>query len=70
MIDSLSILLLIVVKSLKSNLYYFSEIALFSGIHTDLLYQYCFPISLDVLSLDVITFTVMSLVTYLILPDI
>jgi len=52
-----------VVNSLKSYLYCFSENAWFYGIRTDLLYQYCFPVSLDMLSLDVLTFTMLSLVT-------
>ena len=69
LLDSLFILLLIVVKSLKSYLYYFSETAWLSGIRTDLLYRYCFPVSLDVLSLDVLTVTVLSLYTCLISPD-
>jgi len=59
-----------VVKSLKSYLYCFPETACFFGIRTDLLHQYCFPIPLDVLSHDVLTFTMLSLNTRLILPDI
>jgi len=58
------------VKSLKSHLYYFSETAWFMGIRTELLYRYCYLVSLDMLLLDVLTFIVMSLNTFLILPDI
>jgi len=58
-----------VVQSLKSYLYYFSEAALFFGIRTDLLYRYCFPMLLVILSLDVLTFTMLSLVTCLISPS-
>jgi len=52
----------------------FSETALFLGIHTDLLYQYCFlvshfPVSLNKHSLNVLTFTMLSFVTCLISPD-
>jgi len=42
--------------------------AWFFGICTDLLYRYCFPVSLDMLSLDVLIFTMLSLVTCLISP--
>jgi len=61
--DSLSILLLMVGKSLKSYLYCFPETAWFSDIHIDLLCQCYFSILLDVLSLNVLTFTMLSLVT-------
>jgi len=54
-----------VVKSLKSYLYYFSETAWFFGICIDLLYRYYFLVSLDMLSLDVLLFTILSLVTCL-----
>jgi len=47
-----------VMKSLKSYLYYFPETAWFFGICTDLLYRHYFSVSLDMLSLDVLTFTV------------
>ena len=57
------ILLLMVVKSLNSDLYYFSETTWFFSIHTDLLYRYFFPVSLDMLSLYVLIFTMLPLVT-------
>ena len=66
---SLLILLLIVVKSLKSYFYCFPEIAWFFGICTNRLYQYGFPVSLDMLSLDVLAYTMLSLVTCLISPS-
>ena len=40
----------------------------FFGIHTNLLYRYCFPVFLDMLSLDVLSFIMLSLVTCLISP--
>ena len=49
---------------------FFPENAWFSGICTDPLYQYGFPISLGMLSLDVLTYTMLSLVTCLISPHV
>jgi len=40
------------------------------SIRTDLLYRYYFPISLDIISLDVLSFTKLSLVTCLISPHV
>ena len=45
---SLSFLLLLVVKSLKFYLYCFFEAAWFFGLRTNLLYRYCFLVSLDI----------------------
>ena len=69
LLDSLSIILLMVVKSLKFYLYCFLETAWFSGIRTDLLYRYSFSASLDVISLVMLKFTMLSLVTCLISPS-
>jgi len=63
--DSFSILLLMVLKSYKSYLYCFSETVWFFDIRADLFYRYYFSVSLDMLLLDVLTFTVLSLVTCL-----
>jgi len=57
------------VKNLKFYLYYFPETLWFSDIHTDLFYPYCFPLSFDMLILDVLTFIMLSLVTCLISPS-
>jgi len=43
---------------------------MFFGICTDPLYQYGFPVSLDMLSLVVLTYTMLSLVTCLISPHV
>jgi len=55
-------------KSLKSYLYCYPVTARFFSIRTDLLCRYCLPALLDMLSLDVLSFTMLSLVTYLISP--
>ena len=57
-------------KSLKSYLHCFPETARFFGIRTDLLYRYYFSVSLDILILDVLTFTMLSLITCLILLSV
>jgi len=63
-----------VVKSLESYLYSFSETTLFFDIRTDLLYRYRFSVSrfpalFDVPSLDVLTFIMLSPDTCLISSD-
>jgi len=65
----LLILLLMIVKSLKSYLYCSFWNCMVFGIRTDLAYRFYFSISFDMLSLIVLTYTMLSLVTRLISPS-